>query len=407
MRILLGHNYYQQSGGEDNVFAAEASMMESHGHEVIRYTRHNNELNGYGRLRTAAVTLWNRRTSSEVSWIAARERIDVAHFHNTFPLMSPSVFHAVRALGIPIILTLHNYRLICPSAVLMRDGRVCEECVGSALPWSAIAHSCYRGSRAASAGVSAMLSLHHLLGTWKQRIDLYIALTGFARHRFTEGGVPEHKIAVKPNFIYPDPGFCGERSPYALFVGRLSPEKGIQTMLEAWRSVGERVPLRIVGDGPLANEVRCGAATIPGVKWLGPLAHEEVLREMKSAGMLIFPSIWYEGLPLTILEALATGLPAVASNLGSIPELVGDGKTGLLFAPGSAGQLAEKVLWAASHPVEMREMYGEARQEFEQKYTREKNYELLLACYHVAMRLREIKCGDSEWMIPAGQEKNI
>jgi glycosyltransferase involved in cell wall biosynthesis len=178
-------------------------------------------------------------------------------------------------------------------------------------------------------------------------------------------------------------------------------------MLEAWKSVGERVPLRIVGDGPLANEVRCGAATIPGVKWLGPLAHEEVLREMKSAGMLIFPSIWYEGLPLTILEAFATGLPAVASNLGSIPELVEDGKTGLLFAPGSAGQLAEKVLWADSHPMERREMCYEARQEFEQKYTREKNYELLLACYHVALRQREIRCGESDWMIPAGQEKNI
>jgi glycosyltransferase involved in cell wall biosynthesis len=385
MRVLLGHNYYQLPGGEDNVFSAEASMLESFGHEVTRYTRHNDELNDFGRFKTAAVTLWNRSSAADVVRMVERERPDVCHFHNTFPLISPSVFDALGRLGIPVTMTLHNYRLVCPGAVLMREGRICEECVGTTVPWRAVTNSCYRQSSAASAGVSAMLSLHHLLGTWKRKIDLYIALTEFARRKFIEGGLPAEKIAVKPNFVHPDPGFSDDRATHALFVGRLSSEKGIATLLEAWKLTGGRVSLRIAGDGPMADEVRRAAEVIPGVQWLGPLQRADVLREMKQASMLIFPSIWYEGLPLTVLEAFATGLPVIASNLGSMPEVISDGLTGLLFEPGSPQQLAEKVLWADSHAADMRAMYFAARRVFEQKYTRQKNHELLMRCYRSAM----------------------
>jgi glycosyltransferase involved in cell wall biosynthesis len=385
MRVLLGHNYYQLPGGEDNVYAAEASMLESFGHDVVRYTRHNDELHGFGPIRTGAITLWNRSSADDVGAIVERDRPDVCHFHNTFPLISPSVFDALGRRGVPVVLTLHNYRLICPGAVLMRDGQVCESCVGKTIPWRAVAHSCYRKSRAASAGVSAMLSVHHLLGTWKNRVDLYIALTEFARRKFVEGGLPAEKVAVKPNFIYPDPGFSSDRARHALFVGRLSPEKGIPTMLEAWKLIGGQVPLRIAGDGPMADEVRRSAEQVPGVRWLGPLTRGAVLSEMRQAAMLIFPSIWYEGLPLSILEAFATGLPLIASNLGSMAELVSDGSTGRLFAPGSAEQLADRVRWAASHRDEMRAMGYEARRVFEEKYTREKNHDLLMRCYRSAM----------------------
>ncbi len=226
-----------------------------------------------------------------------------------------------------------------------------------------------------------MLSLHSLLGTWKHKVSRYIALTEFARSKFIEGGVPAKKISVKPNFIYPDPGFTSDRSRHALFVGRLSPEKGLETMLEAWKKVGGKVPLRIVGDGPMAEQVRSGARAIPGVQWLGTLSHDAVLNEMKAAGMLIFPSIWYEGLPLSVLEGFATGLPVIASDLGSLSEIVSEKRTGLLFKAGSSEELAERVLWADSHRGEMRAMYFEARQEFERKYTRERNYEVLMQCY--------------------------
>jgi len=389
MHVLVGHNYYQLPGGEDNVFAAETQMIESSGHQLTRYTAHNDSLAGMGPVRVGGKTLWNRTAFSELQGLLRASRPDVCHFHNTFPLMSPAVFHAAKSSGVPVVLTLHNYRLICPSAVLMREGRTCQQCVGKAVPIGAVQHRCYRESRVASAGVAAMLSVHHLLQTWRKKIDLYIALTDFARDKFIEGGLPADRIAVKPNFIYPDPGMSESRENYALFVGRLANEKGVRTMLEAWRlsqSADHRPVLRIAGDGPLAEEVRNAAATVPGVEWLGPLRRDEVTRQMKGAATLIFPSIWYEGLPLTILEAFATGLPVIASDLGSMPELIDAGRTGLLFKPGSASDLADKVLWAASHKQEMKRMSAAARQEFERKYTREKNYQLLMECYQRVSR---------------------
>jgi glycosyltransferase involved in cell wall biosynthesis len=333
----------------------------------------------------AAKTLWNSSAFRALGKLLDSDRPDVCHFHNTFPLMSPAVFHAAKSRRIPVVLTLHNYRLVCPSAVLMREERTCHDCVGKALPVPSVIHGCYRGSRIASAGVGAMLSVHHLIGTWRRKVDLYIALTQFSRNKFIEGGLPADRIAVKPNFVHPDPGFCETRDRYALFVGRLSIEKGVKTMLEAWRLLGLRAPvLRIAGDGPLAAEVRNTAATVRGVEWLGQLSREEVLGQMRGAAMLIFPSIWYEGLPLTILEAFACGSPVIASDLGSMPELVADGQTGLLFAPGSADDLAEKVLWASAHTPEMRLMSFAARQEFERNYSRQKNHDLLMECYRRA-----------------------
>ena len=389
MHVLVGHNYYQLPGGEDNVFAAETEMIESSGHQLTRCTAHNDSLAAMGPLRVGGKTLWNRAAFREFQELLRVNRPDVCHFHNTFPLMSPAVFHAAKSRGIPVVLTLHNYRLICPSAVLMREGRTCQKCVGKAVPIGAVQHRCYRGSRVASAGVAAMLSVHHLLHTWRKKVDLYIALTEFARDKFIEGGLPADRIAVKPNFIYPDPGMSENRGNYMLFVGRLSKEKGVRMMLEAWRlsdHTGQRPVLRIAGDGPLAQEVRNAAATIPGVEWLGPLRRDQVMEQMKGAATLIFPSIWYEGLPLTILEAFATGLPVIASDLGSMPELIDAGRTGLLFRPGSAADLAEKVLWTASHELEMKAMSVAARQEFERKYTRERNHRLLMDHYRRVTR---------------------
>ncbi len=385
MHVLAAHNFYQLPGGEDNVYAAETRMMEGHNHRVTHYTAHNEALAAMNSAAVAAKTIWNYSAFRDLESKLESDRPDVCHFHNTFPLMSPAVFHAAKSRGIPVVLTLHNYRLVCPSSVLMRDGKTCQDCVGKVVPISGVVHGCYRGSRLATAGVSAMLSVHHLIGTWRRKVDLYIALTQFSRNKFIEGGFPAERIAVKPNFIYPDPGFKDTRDGYALFVGRLSAEKGVNTMLEAWRLLGLRAPiLRIAGDGPLATEVRNAAATLRGVKWLGQLPREEVLEQMRGAAMLIFPSVWYEGLPLTILEAFACGLPVIASDLGSMAELLSGGQNGLLFEPGAAADLAQKVLWAGSHKSEMRQISFTAREEFERKYTREINHSILMECYRRA-----------------------
>jgi glycosyltransferase involved in cell wall biosynthesis len=206
MRVLLLHNHYQQPGGEDQVFAAERDLLEAHGHRVLQYTTHNDQLADMGRAGLVKAAVWNGAVYRELRALIRKEKLQVAHFHNTFVLISPAAYYAAQAEGVPVIQTLHNYRLLCPNALFFREGRVCEDCLGKTFPWPGIAHACYRESRPASGTVAAMLTTHRALGTWKRAVDLYIALTGFAREKFIEGGLPSEKIVVKPNFVHPDPG---------------------------------------------------------------------------------------------------------------------------------------------------------------------------------------------------------
>ena len=249
------HNHYQQPGGEDQVFEVEGALLEAHGHRVLRYTQHNDSVADMTRAELAKATVWNTVAYRELRTLIREEQPQVAHFHNTFPLISPAAYHAARAERVPVVQTLHNYRLICPSALFFREGRVCEDCSGKAVPWPGVAHACYRGSRSSSAAVAAMLTAHRVLGTWSRAVDAYIGLTEFARQRFVRGGLPAEKIVVKPNFVHPDPGAGGGDGEYVLFVGRLSEEKGVDTLLKAWKRPRVRVPLKIVGDGPLVPEV--------------------------------------------------------------------------------------------------------------------------------------------------------
>lgn len=377
MRILLVHNYYKQPGGEDRVFEAEAHLLETYGHHVLRYTAHNDELDRRSAPALARDTLWNRSVAKALTEICRRERPSVVHFHNTFPLISPAAYHAVRSTGIPTVQTLHNYRILCPAATFFRDGKVCEECLGRQIPWPGVVHACYR-SRTAVATVSAMVTAHRMLRTWKQKVSRYIALTEFARHKFIEGGVPAEQVAVKPNFVAPDPGMGTHQGNYALFVGRLSPEKGIRVLLDAWSHLAGRIPLKIVGDGPLASLLQ---QSPPGVEWLGQKTREDVLSLMKGAVLLVFPSEWYETFGLTIVEAFATGLPVVASRLGSAAELVEDGSTGLHFRAGDATDLAERVNWAVARPSRLVEMGECARREYLDKFTAPQNYRMLTEIY--------------------------
>jgi glycosyltransferase involved in cell wall biosynthesis len=372
------HNHYQQSGGEDRVCAAEATLLEQHGHKVERYVDHNDRI-GSNTVLAGFGTIWSKRTYAQLRSFGQLRAVDVAHFHNTFPLISPAGYYAVRRAGVPVVQTLHNYRLICPGSLLSRDGLVCDKCVQRRSLLPAIAHGCYRQSRAATGAVVGMLAVHRTAGTYQKQVDVYIALSEFARGKFIEGGLPRDRIVVKHNFVSPDPGPGQGQGGYALFAGRLSQEKGIVTLSQAWQALSD-IPLKVAGDGPLKeNQWPASVST------LGLQPRESVLALMRDARVLVFPSICYENAPVTIVEAFACGLPVIASNLGSIPEFVQHRHNGLLFKPGDPEDLARQVRWAFDHPEELRAMRANARREYEDKYTAERGYKTLMAIYEMAI----------------------
>ena len=390
MRVLLIHNYYQWPGGEDHVFAAEAELLESHGHEVSRYTAHNDAVAELGLPALAGKTVWNRTAYRELQAVCEKEQPQVAHFHNTFPLLSPAAYYAARSAGAAVVQTLHNYRLVCPGTTLYRDGNVCEDCLGKSVPWPGVAHGCYRDSRSASAGAAALVTVHRLAKTWTRAVDAYIALTQFARRKFIQGGLPGEKIVCKPNFLSADPGIGAHQGKYALFVGRLSEEKGVRQLLRGWDQIGEQLPLKVVGDGPLAPLLHDCA---PHVEWLGQQSKERVLSLMRDAFVLIFPSEWYETFGLVMIEAFATGLPVIAGNLGAAAELVDHGRTGLHYRSGDPNDLAANVQWAVNHRSELVQMGRRAREEYLRHYTAESNYQALLDIYRSVSRpsaMREV-----------------
>lgn len=384
--MLLLHNHYQQPGGEDQVFEAEGELLESRGHRVSRYVLHNDRVDEMSRPALAGATMWNAAVYRELRALIRRERPEVAHFHNTFPLISPAAYYAARAEGVPVVQTLHNYRLLCPGGLFFREGGVCEDCSGKSVPWPAVAHACYRGSRSSSAAAAAMLSAHRAAGTWRRSVDAYIALTGFAREKFVRGGLPEQKIHVKPNFVWPDPRVGAGGGGYFLFAGRLSQEKGVDTMLAAWELLRPNARLKIVGDGPLADRVSQASGRSPQIEWVGRQPKERVLDLMKDARALVFPSVWYEGFPMVIAESYAVGLPVIAGDLGSMSSLIDHGRTGLRFRPGDPADLAAQVERASTRPEKLARMRRQARSEFEDNYTAERNYHLLTGIYQTVAR---------------------
>lgn len=387
MKVLLCHNYYQQAGGEDGVFAAEASLLESHGHQVVRYERHNDEIKSMGQLAVARATIWNKSTYAALGEVIANEKPDVAHFHNTFPLISPAGYAAANDAGVPVVQTLHNYRLLCPGAQFFRQGRPCEDCMGRAFALPGVRHGCYRGSAKASLVVASMQGWHRLKGTWRKRVDAYIALTRFARDKYVQGGLPADKMHVKQNFTRKDPGPGQGEGGYAVFVGRLSEEKGLEVLVEAWSRLGGRIKLKIVGDGPLMG---LSERKIEGVEWLGRQPSEKVYELIGGAMFMVFPSIWYEGMPLTIVECLAKGTPLVASKLGAMEEMIVDGVTGWHFDAGDPAALAGAVERAAAEcrSGAVGAMRAAARADFLAKYTPESNYPLLMEIYQAAAARR-------------------
>ena len=386
MKILVAHNFYQQAGGEDQVFRSETQMLEKKGHTIIRFTETNDRVPNMGRVELALATVWNRDSYERLRTLVRRERPEIVHFHNTFPLLSPACYYAARSTGAAVVQTLHNYRLLCPAATLLRDGKICEDCVGK-LAWRGVQHACYRGNRTASTGVATMLALHTAAGTWVKAVDAYIALTKFSRLRFIAGGLPDARLYVKPNFTEPDPGIGAGGDSY-LYAGRLSPEKGLAVLLDAWSSHPEFPLLRIVGDGPQGAWLQERAGLLRNVEWLGKLPREQVLTLMKNSRALILPSIWYENFPVSVVEAFATGLPVIVSDAGTLPELVDDGVTGFVFRSGDAADLSSKVLAIQNPSPSAQQLRPACRSRFENFYGEDKNYDLLLEIYAEALKNR-------------------
>ena len=385
MKIVQCHNFYQQPGGEDQVFADEAQLLRNHGHEVVQFTRHNDTIDSMSKWTVACNTIWNKNTYREMRTLLQRSRPDVIHCTNTFPLISPAVYSAARDEHVPVVQSLHNYRMICANGLFLRDGKSCEKCLGRFVAWPAIAHRCYRDSRCASTVVVAMQATHRLKGTWTKAVNRYIALSEFSRAKFEEAGLPADKIDVKPNFISPDPQLGTGQGEFAIFVGRLSEEKGIETLLEAWAKLPSSFPLRlkIVGDGPLHREVAAAAAAKndPRIEWLGRRSNDDVLDLMGEAACVLLPSLCYENCPKTVIESFSKGTPVIASRIGALAEMVSDEETGLNFSAGNSNELSAAV----RRFVEMRHRWPAFREAtrtaYETRYTAEVNYELLRNIY--------------------------
>ncbi len=386
MRILTVHNKYKFRGGEDAVREDEERLLTEHGHEIENYFGDNQQVNASNLISTGIKAIWSSESYRGIRATLRRQNYDMVNCHNTFPLISPSVYYAAKAEKVAVVQTLHNYRLLCPNSYLFRNSAICENCVGKTFAYPGIVHSCYRDSRAGSTAVAVMLLVHRLIKTYQEKIDVFVALTEFARQKYIEGGLPAEKIVVKPNFVYPDPQIGAGDGNYAIFVGRLSEEKGIATLLEAWETLGAYLPLKIVGDGPLRGKIEQAADTQPGVEYLGAKPSSEIYELIGRASAMIFPSEWYEGLPKVIIEAFAKGTPVISSDVGSMKSLVEHQRNGLHFAPKDVKDLRRQVEWLMENPAKRKQMRREARDEYEAKYTAETNYRMLMNIYRRAVQ---------------------
>jgi len=384
LRILVVHNRYQLAGGEDAVVDAEIALLRRKGHAVEAYLRDNHELRHMNPFNALAQSVWSRRTGADLAQVARAFHPDVIHAHNTFALVSPSVYWQGSRMGVPVVQTLHNFRLLCVQAMFLHDNKVCEDCLGH-VPWRGVVRKCYRDSALQSAAAAAVLGTHRALGTYRHKVARYIALNEFCRRKFIAGGLPASRIAVKPNFVdIARPPARARRG--GLYVGRLAAEKGIDVLIGAVRKL-PGVTLDVIGAGPESPKLEVH----PQLNPLGWLRAEDIYERMRRAAYLVLPSLWYENFPRTLLEAFANGLPVIASRLGALRELIEHGRTGLLFEAGSSEDLARHLAWAEAYPEKMRAMGENARAVYEAQFTSRENYGRLISIYEEALAAVRLK----------------
>jgi glycosyltransferase involved in cell wall biosynthesis len=378
MKLLLVHNRYQWVGGEDSVFEFEASLLERAGHKVHRLIISNDSIKtAYDRIRTAWSLPWNSQGFRLVGDAIVRSSPDVMHVHNTFPLLSPSIYDAAATANVAVVQTLHNFRITCANGMLLRDGAPCEICL-TKTPYNAFRFRCYRNSYFGSFAVARLIASQRSQKYSYSKVARFVALSEFSRSRFVLAGLPTEKITVKPNGVM-DHGIRNDGKGVAiLFVGRLSVEKGVHTLINAARFI--TYPVRIVGDGPLRRNLEADAP--PNVTFLGSIPRDRVIEEMGRARCLVLPSVWYEGFPVTLVEAYSSGLPVIAARLGSLIELVQDGVTGLHFAPNDVKELVDAVERITSNAGFAARLGRAARERYEARFTPERILRDLEAIYH-------------------------
>lgn len=375
-RVLLVHNAYQQWGGEDSVVESEVALLRNKGHAVETYIRHNDDVTGMSPVRLAGQAIWSGRTIADVQHLVSQFRPDVIHVHNTLPLVSPSVFWGAAREGVPVVQTLHNFRMMCPQAMFVRQGQICEDCLGK-VPWRGVVRACYRGSVAQSAVVAATSVVHRSVGTYRSKVDRYIALNEFCRDKFVAGGLPADRIVIKPNFVYAASQPVWGNRQGGLYLGRLTEEKGVPQLLAALQKADLTADFTVAGGGGLERDV----SAVVGARYVGFQPATAVAELLARVAYMVVPSVWYEGFPRTIVEAYAAGVPVIASRLGSLAEVVKDGETGLLFDPGNVDDLAAKLQWAQRNQDAMRAMGQAARRAYDMHYTPDRNYDQLRQIY--------------------------
>lgn len=392
MHVVQVHNFYKQSGGEDKVLEQEKKLLESHGVPVVQYLKSNKNLTDFlDYLFLAFNTRYSQRSYHEFSSFLDKENADIVHVHNFFPQISPSIFDVTTGKGIPSILTLHNYRLFHPNGLLMHDGEVDRRGLNSSA-YRCVLDGVYRDSVIQTAVVANMIEYHKKQETWKKKVDLFIALSEFAKKLFVEGGLPEKKIVVKPNFVT-DPqlkmSFSKNKPEGYLFIGRISAEKGIKDLINTW--VTHKIPydLFIIGEGPLKDELQSNSSRCSNINWLGRLQNEDVFRWLNKVKALIFPSICYEGFPITILEALSMGCPVICSNIGSQQSIIKNEVTGLHFEVSNREDLLAKIEVLEHNEDLFSQLCKNARRNYLNYYTPEKNYKMLTDIYKKVDRLHE------------------
>lgn len=397
MKVLLVHNSHRSgsSSGDDTVFRSESDLLISHGHKVICFNPSNDEFDNGSLLRKISLVVqipWSFSSSRLICNIIRREKPDLAHIHNIFPLISPSIYHVLKEERIPVVQTLHDFRFLCAMAFFLRDGRICEECKENSV-FRSVRHGCFNGSRIQTIPVAIMLKLHQYIKTFKEKIDAYICLTESQKKLFIGAGFDEQKLFVKPNFVHSLSNTTWvniNNGDYVVYIGRLGEEKGLKTMIKAWQALLD-IPLKIIGNGPFEETAKkmVRAFGIQNIEFLGYRSHDECMEILKGSRFLIMPSIWHETFGLVIVEAFACFKPVIASNLGAMADLVRNGVTGYLFETGNAAELAAMVRLLWFDRVRCITMGKNARKEYEEKYTPEKNYKMLMDIYEKAIAMHK------------------
>ncbi len=388
--VLIAHNYYQNAGGEDSVVENERKMLELHGHNVIMYTKNNKEIKTLaGKLKFLFSFLYSKSAYRDVKKLIKENKIGLVHVHNTFPLITTSVYAAAHDAGVPVVQTLHNFRLVCPGALYRRNGQICEECNQKGL-LHAIQYGCYRNSKLQTA-MAVWTQLYSRKKGLYDKVGAYIALTEFNKRKF-ETSFPwcMGKVYVKPNFIGSNSELNStdlktEATEEYLYIGRLSEEKGIHVLLEAFAKM-PRKKLCLIGTGPLITVIKAyiNEQHMENVKMLGHLTHEAAMKRLYQAKALIFPSVCYETFGMTIIEAFSCGIPVIGSRLGNMKEIINDNKNGLLFDAGNVNSLIETIRYLESNSELYQALRTEAWNTYLQNYTEEKNYDRLLEIYEMA-----------------------